>query len=267
MKMKTTRIMAPAITAVLIFTGGCSFMQGVGEVGEGVGGAIGKLVTDTGRAVKNAAKRAQNRNDRRNRAKRRAQSSSSRTVYSSQPVVVASGSPELRQAQQTLNGLGYNTGRPDGLMGGKTRRALREFQQDQGLAVTGRLDDDTLLALRNSTDADRRPARRRSVKKSRPEQRSAQKTPATTAERRESSEATEQASPEPPAAVPAKPVSLGKARISSDTQMKSAADPFSSDVLTLKTGASVNLLEKTGDFYKVEYQGKTGYVFAEFVGR
>jgi peptidoglycan hydrolase-like protein with peptidoglycan-binding domain len=38
-------------------------------------------------------------------------------------------------------------GTPDGAAGPKTARALREFQQQQGLPVTGRLDAATAGAL------------------------------------------------------------------------------------------------------------------------
>ena len=42
----------------------------------------------------------------------------------------------MREAQERLNGLGYNVGTPDGAAGPKTAGAAREFQQAQGLPVT-----------------------------------------------------------------------------------------------------------------------------------
>lgn len=53
----------------------------------------------------------------------------------------------VRSAQRALTAFGYDPGPADGIMGAKTRRALRLFQQDQGLPVTGRLDKATSDAL------------------------------------------------------------------------------------------------------------------------
>ena len=41
----------------------------------------------------------------------------------------------------------YNVGTPDGAAGPKTAKALREFQQAQGLPATGKLDTATAGAL------------------------------------------------------------------------------------------------------------------------
>lgn len=53
----------------------------------------------------------------------------------------------VRDAQAKLNELGYNAGAPDGAMGGKTTAALRSFQKDKGLPVSGRLDAATAAEL------------------------------------------------------------------------------------------------------------------------
>jgi len=55
----------------------------------------------------------------------------------------------LRDAQHKLNQLGYDVGAADGVMGNKTREALRTFQSDQNLPVTGRLNSATSQALQN----------------------------------------------------------------------------------------------------------------------
>jgi hypothetical protein len=57
------------------------------------------------------------------------------------------GSAALRQAQQRLNEKGYDAGTPDGGMGPRTASALRAFQTDSGLPVTGKLDAATSEAL------------------------------------------------------------------------------------------------------------------------
>jgi ankyrin repeat protein len=51
------------------------------------------------------------------------------------------------QVQRKLNALGYDPGQTDGIMGNKTRAAVRRFQRDRGLAVTGKLDEQTRTKL------------------------------------------------------------------------------------------------------------------------
>ena len=55
--------------------------------------------------------------------------------------------PWIEAAQRELAERGYDPGEVDGLMGSRTRRAIREFQRSAGLADTGRIDDATLAAL------------------------------------------------------------------------------------------------------------------------
>jgi len=52
--------------------------------------------------------------------------------------------------QEMLNNLGYNSGPNDGLMGPKTRSAIREFQTEAGLPVTGKIDDELLGQLQSN---------------------------------------------------------------------------------------------------------------------
>lgn len=53
----------------------------------------------------------------------------------------------VRAAQQKLNDEGYKSGTPDGKMGPVTRGAIRKYQEDKGLKVTGALDESTLSHL------------------------------------------------------------------------------------------------------------------------
>jgi lipid-binding SYLF domain-containing protein len=53
----------------------------------------------------------------------------------------------VRSAQQKLNDEGYESGTADGKMGPVTRGAIRKYQQDKGLKVTGTLDESTLSHL------------------------------------------------------------------------------------------------------------------------
>lgn len=54
---------------------------------------------------------------------------------------------EITGAQGRLKNLGYSVGPIDGQKGPRTEEALRAFQQDQGLDVTGELDDATQAKL------------------------------------------------------------------------------------------------------------------------
>jgi peptidoglycan hydrolase-like protein with peptidoglycan-binding domain len=52
------------------------------------------------------------------------------------------------EMQRRLTALGYRPGGIDGKMGPKSTEALKKFQTDNDLPVTGKLDDDTALKLR-----------------------------------------------------------------------------------------------------------------------
>ena len=51
------------------------------------------------------------------------------------------------ELQNRLNELGYSVGNADGDFGGKTEKAIEMFQSDNGLTVTGMVDDDTYSKL------------------------------------------------------------------------------------------------------------------------
>lgn len=53
----------------------------------------------------------------------------------------------IPRAQRTLATAGYNPGPADGIIGPRTRAALRAFQRDSGLPVTGELDAATAARL------------------------------------------------------------------------------------------------------------------------
>jgi peptidoglycan hydrolase-like protein with peptidoglycan-binding domain len=53
----------------------------------------------------------------------------------------------IRAAQQKLGDAGYHAGTADGKLGPLTRRAVRKYQRDQSLPVTGKLDESTLSHL------------------------------------------------------------------------------------------------------------------------
>jgi ankyrin repeat protein len=53
----------------------------------------------------------------------------------------------IYEAQKKLEELGYDPGKPDGVRGNKTVTAIKLFQEDSGLPVTGRLDAQTVAEL------------------------------------------------------------------------------------------------------------------------
>ena len=59
----------------------------------------------------------------------------------------AASSQDILFAQRRLARLGYAPGAADGVMGARTRKALRRFQAANGLPVTGRLDAAVMAAL------------------------------------------------------------------------------------------------------------------------
>ena len=80
---------------------------------------------------------------------KRAIASQSKRPASSQP-----DDDSVLQAQQALTAAGYHLGEPDGKSGPATTVALKKFQTDRHLPVTGKLDAITLAALgvRKSSD-------------------------------------------------------------------------------------------------------------------
>ena len=68
-------------------------------------------------------------------------------MFQSQIVVVAYD-VRVQRAQRLLNTLGYDAGPEDGLMGAKTRSALREYQADRRLPTTGDINRETMQSLR-----------------------------------------------------------------------------------------------------------------------
>jgi peptidoglycan hydrolase-like protein with peptidoglycan-binding domain len=54
---------------------------------------------------------------------------------------------QIRQLQQALNEHGFNAGEVDGVLGARTREALKKFQSQAGLPATGELDAQTLTAV------------------------------------------------------------------------------------------------------------------------
>ena len=62
----------------------------------------------------------------------------------------------IYRAQKKLKQIGYNPGPLDGVWGSKTQKAVKQFQQDSGLPVTGNLDAETRRQLLPMTNGDQK---------------------------------------------------------------------------------------------------------------
>lgn len=69
----------------------------------------------------------------------------------SQPKAESRKPMSTLELQQRLQALGYKVGNPDGISGKLTTDALKKFQQDNQLAVSGVADDDTWVRLTQKT--------------------------------------------------------------------------------------------------------------------
>ncbi|MGB7204825.1 MAG: L,D-transpeptidase family protein [Anderseniella sp.] len=68
------------------------------------------------------------------------------------------GREKMANAQKILSRLGYQVGKPDGLVGRKTWRAIFEFQKSIGMETPdGALSDETYAAIRSTKGADKYP--------------------------------------------------------------------------------------------------------------
>lgn len=67
---------------------------------------------------------------------------------SARPAGAAPGAMTVREVQLALQRAGFDPGPIDGKMGRRTREALRQFQQAQGLLVDGRIGPQTISRLK-----------------------------------------------------------------------------------------------------------------------
>jgi peptidoglycan hydrolase-like protein with peptidoglycan-binding domain len=56
---------------------------------------------------------------------------------------LAASSEDIKTVQKSLSDKGYDAGPVDGVLGSRTRGAIRQYQTSEKLTVTGRLDEET----------------------------------------------------------------------------------------------------------------------------
>ena len=72
---------------------------------------------------------------------------------------------KIIKLQKTLREIGYNPGGIDGKMGDKTRSAVKVFQKDYGLKVSGCVDNKTWVELNKTYEKELLPFEKISIKK------------------------------------------------------------------------------------------------------
>lgn len=65
-----------------------------------------------------------------------------------------SSKSHMRRAQESLSHLGYYHGKADGVYGSRTKAAIKEFQRDHQMRVTGKLNDATYHAILKADGVD-----------------------------------------------------------------------------------------------------------------
>ncbi|MCM8782040.1 MAG: peptidoglycan-binding protein [Candidatus Omnitrophica bacterium] len=66
---------------------------------------------------------------------------------------VSGYNPRVEEIQRILKGMDFDPGPVDGVMGSRTRRAIREFQKEKGLLPSGKVDSKTWLKLIREKEA------------------------------------------------------------------------------------------------------------------
>jgi len=124
--MGNTKIKLVCLLVCLCFLTGCALVRMTGRVASAAGGEMVKS------ADEEEAKEGGTQTN---------SEESKPATQSTQPMTVL-------QVQQRLIELGYNPGPADGIMGKSTVSALKKFQQDNSLSITGRADSETVAKMR-----------------------------------------------------------------------------------------------------------------------
>ena len=144
----------------------------------------------------------------------------------------------VRQLQTRLKELGYYTGKIDGAYGSGTAAAVKAFQKKHGLTQTGKADALTQTALYSSAAL--------------------------------SAGASTAAAPTPTPLPTPTPAKAGKATYPFTTytlasvNLRKQASVSSARILTVPKGAEISVLSLSGDYAKITYNGRTGYIVSEY---
>lgn len=161
----------------------------------------------------------------------------------------------VREVQSSLNQRGYNAGTADGLYGMKTNVAVKAYQKDQGLPVSEKLDERTVSSL-GVIYLTNTPNNSHSI------------TPIPSAKETAVINTNESAITETkkevlqPAVEKAAVVNM---TVTERTDVKTSADPFSSNIGTVRAGQKIDVIQQSGSWYKVRFNGGEGFIYSEFL--
>ncbi len=172
--------------------------------------------------------------------------------------------------QKKLAELGYNPGPADGIMGGKTRKAIKLFQQDNDLTVDGLPTESLLSILKESKPkkvtnklSEQISKTNRDIKSSDSNDQIILNDISNDPISDESSEILpEKTEEQQPAEAPAKKILL----VSTKGKIKifSKPNPIASVIGSISPGKKIDFIEVVGNFYRINYKGKDGYIHNSF---
>lgn len=71
-------------------------------------------------------------------------------LFIEEPLTIEMMNEQIKSAQTMLKGVGFEPGRTDGFFDGQTEKAVKAFQQSNGLEPTGQIDKDTATKLQDN---------------------------------------------------------------------------------------------------------------------
>ena len=167
---------------------------------------------------------------------------------------------KVKRAQSLLRANGYAPGPADGLMGRKTRQALKRFQADNGLPATGAPDLQTLALLEEepTTNQEDRQINKLDMATTIPSKPKKSALP-------QNSNRTKIITPAVPPQVTTKKIT-GQYVTNDTVDLLAEEDLYNSDILaTIPIDTALRVLSSEGEYYKVRYRGKEGFVYKDFV--
>lgn len=187
----------------------------------------------------------------------------------SAPQPVYSSPPTVKDVQRALSNKGYKPGPVDGIMGRKTNAALKKFQRDNRLAITGNIDRATTDRLLSSRSNIVVPVSTHQVKsKSKPKPKEKAKSKPKPVSVPQAQLVTDSEPGLDPDSKPSPVTQSEKGRlyvVVEDMSLQGEMNPFSTIILELSRGSQVTLLTNHGEWSEVEIQGKTGYIYSDSI--
>lgn len=197
--------------------------------------------------------------------------------------------PKLKAAQELLLTQGYDPGTPDGLMGKKTKTALRQYQQDNLLPETGKLDNDSLIALGfiqgklKKETSENSYTKKEAIGESNPQLNKDDNIESSSTESsKQNKQNVANTQKEWPTEVVSKleaigetrpvpavrqenPNITGKGQITKTTSLLAEASVMAESLGEIQSGSSVDIMGEQNNFFKIRYNGKQGFVYSHFV--